>query len=304
MYELFSDRLKRHNGEIDVFEYNVFPPSFRNQLFYIFSDLIKPFEEFNPNFWDEVELLFCREKGLKHMGHFPVSSYHGKENIECYISECDNLDLLDFIDYYFNLFDLSFRDLRPEDNPIYDADGTVSDAIKELNDRLKQHNLGYEFIDSQLIRIDNTLIHKEIVKPALNLLSEEGFEGAEDEIIEAFEARRKGDNKNAILNSCKSFESTMKTICEKNGYAYTEKDAAKNLINILADNEFFPKYMSTYLQNLKNILESGTPVIRNKQAGHGQGTEVVEPSNEFTDYAIHLAATNILFLVNLYKENL
>ena len=59
-----------------------------------------------------------------------------------------------------------------------------------------------------------------------------------------------------------------------------------------------------HLQNLKNILESGTPVIRNKQAGHGQGTEVVEPSNEFTDYAIHLAATNILFLVNLYKENL
>lgn len=304
MYKLYTDRLKKLNNEIDVFEYDNFPISFRNQLFYIFSDLIEPFEEYNPNIWNYVELLFCREKGLKRMGRFPASSYCGKENIECYISKCNNLDLLDFIDYYFHLFDSNFRNLKPGDNPIYDADGAVSDAIKELNDRFKQHNLGYEFINSQIIRIDNTLIHKEIVKPTLNLLSEEGFEGAEDEMTRAYEARRNGDNKNAILNSCKSFESTMKTICEKKGYIYTEKDSARNLINILADNEFFPKYMSTFLQNLKNLLESGTPVIRNKQAGHGQGTEVVEPSNEFTDYAIHLAATNILFLVNLYKQNL
>lgn len=304
MYELYTDRLKKLNNKIDVFEYDIFPISFRNQLFYIFSDLMNPYVQFNPILWDTLELNFCREKGLKRMGNYQINTGKGKYNIERYITESDNPDLLDFIDYYFHLFDLCFRNYKPEYNPNYDADGAVSDAIKELNNRFKQHNLGYEFINSQLIRIDNTLIHKEIVKPALILLSEEGFEGAEDEITKAYEARRKGDNKNAILNSCKSFESTMKTICEKKGYAYTEKDSARNLINILADNEFFPKYMSTYLQNLKNILESGTPVIRNKQADHGQGTEVVEPSNEFTDYAIHLAATNILFLLNLYKDNL
>ena len=52
MYELYTDRLKKLNNEIDVFEYDNFPISFRNQLFYIFSDLIEPFEEYNPNIWN------------------------------------------------------------------------------------------------------------------------------------------------------------------------------------------------------------------------------------------------------------
>ena len=47
---------------------------------------------------------------------------------------------------------------------------------------------------------------------------EEGFEGAEDEIRNAYERRRKGDNKNAILEAGKAFESTMKIICDKQGY--------------------------------------------------------------------------------------
>ena len=51
----------------------------------------------------------------------------------------------------------------------------------ELNYRFKQHNLGYEFINSQIITIDSTLLHETAVKPTLKLLFEEGFEGAEDE---------------------------------------------------------------------------------------------------------------------------
>lgn len=52
-------------------------------------------------------------------------------------------------------------------------------------------------------------------KNALKLLFEEGFEGAEDEIRKAYEKKRKGDNKNAILEAGKAFESTMKIICNK-----------------------------------------------------------------------------------------
>lgn len=52
-------------------------------------------------------------------------------------------------------------------------------------------------------------------KNALKLLFEEGFEGAEDEIRKAYEKKRKGDNKNAILEAGKAFESTMKIICDK-----------------------------------------------------------------------------------------
>lgn len=193
--------------------------------------------------------------------------------------------------------------MKPEYIYDYDADAAVSDAIIELNYRFKQHNLGYEFINSQIITIDSTLLHEMAVKPALKVLLEEGFEGAEDEIRKAYEKRRKGDNKNAILEAGKAFESTMKIICDKQGYTYDKaKDTAQKLISILENNGFYPSYMNAHLTSIKTTLETGLPVVRNKVSGHGQGNQVIAISDEFTDYALHLAASNILFLVRLYRS--
>lgn len=129
--------------------------------------------------------------------------------------------------------------LKSEYKYDYDADTAVSDAIMELNYRFKQHNLGYEFINSQIITIDSTLLHETAVKPTLRLVFEESFEGAEDEIRKAYEKRRKDDNKNAILEAGKAFESTGKIICDKQGYTYDKvKDTAQKLVFILKKNGF------------------------------------------------------------------
>lgn len=61
--------------------------------------------------------------------------------------------------------------------------------------------------------------------------------------------------------------------------------------------------MNAHLANLRNTLEKGLPVVKNKVSGHGQGDQVITVSDEFADYALHLAATNILLLVRLYKNN-
>lgn len=179
----------------------------------------------------------------------------------------------------------------------------ISNAIDELNYRFRQHNLGYEFTNNEIIRIDHKLIHNETIKPALKLLYEEGFEGAEQEFRNAFEKRRKGDNKEAILEAGKAFESTMKTICDKKGYTYDkEKDTAQKLIGILETNHFYPTYMTSHLTSLRTTLETGLPVVRNKTSGHGQGSAVVSISDEFAMYALNLAATNIVLLVEIYKK--
>ena len=47
--------------------------------------------------------------------------------------------------------------------------------------------MGYEFINGELIRIDNKILHQEVIKPALRLLYEEGFDGAEEEFRKAFQ---------------------------------------------------------------------------------------------------------------------
>lgn len=45
------------------------------------------------------------------------------------------------------------RTIKPEYQYDYDADGAINAAIAELNYRFKQHNLGYEFANSQIITI-------------------------------------------------------------------------------------------------------------------------------------------------------
>lgn len=56
------------------------------------------------------------------------------------------------------------------------------------------------------------------------------------------------------------------------------------------------------LLSIKIILETGLPVVRNKKAGHGQGSTVEPISDEFAEYALNLAATNIVLLVGMYKR--
>lgn len=303
MYKLFSERIKNKDEEPEVYIYDKFPKAFRNQVFYIVNDVLEV--EWGNYYWDDLYSDFCREKGMKFCNN---DSYEvSKRNCEIYIAKCEDDVLMDFIDFAFYMFNTEGRNteslphMRKGITKVINE--IIDNAIKELNYRFKQHNLGYEFVNGEIIRIDNKVLHQEVVKPALRLLYEEGFDGAEEEFRKAFEYRRKGDNKNAILEAGKSFESTMKTICDKKGYVYDKsKDTAAKLISILESNNFYPSYMSSHLTNLRTTLETGLPVVRNKNSGHGQGSTVTPISDEFTEYALNLAATNIVLLVGIYKR--
>lgn len=305
MYELLSRRIKNSSGEPEVYIYDMCPKEFRNQVFYIIEDLVEPYNNYDFDMWDFLEEIFCREKGLKTMGrkNSIKANRYGKSNIEYYFEVANNEAFLDAVDMFFNFFDKKLRNIGPEYNNGTNSNQQVNKAITELNYRFKQHNLGYELLDGQIVRIDSKILHKEVVKPTLKLLYEQGFEGAEEEMREAYENRRKGDNKNAILYAGKAFESTIKTICSKKGYPYdAARDTAQKLINVLENNDFYPKYMTTHLTNLRATLETGLPVVRNKNAGHGQGATVVNVPDELVDYALHLASTNILFLMKIYTQ--
>lgn len=319
MYKLFLERIRNRDGEPEVYIYDEFPEAFRNQVFYIMTDILDKLGVCCCE-WDDLHDEFCREKGLKLLGHWNVTrGGYGKHNIEQFISEASSPEFLDFLDFVFYIFNGEGREVDvPQyyhnafvgavENNIYDTiikevNNGIDKAIAELNYRFKQHNLGYEFVNGEVIRIDNKMIHQEVIKPALRLLYEEGFDGAEEEFRKAFEYRRKGDNKNAILEAGKSFESTMKTICDKKNYTYDKaKDTAKKLIEILESNNFYPAYMSSHMASLRTTLETGLPVVRNKKAGHGQGSTVEPISDEFVEYALNLAATNIVLLVGIYKR--
>ena len=147
-------------------------------------------------------------------------------------SEVENA--LDIIELSFGIIDVGMRKLTFNEKRMEDIDQEPDNAIIGLNHRFKEHGVGYEFIKGEIIRIDNEFIHQEAVKPAIKLLYDGDFEGASDEFFNSHEHFRKGEYKEAIVDALKSFESTMKTICEKKSYTYDKtKDTASKLISIL-----------------------------------------------------------------------
>lgn len=302
MFNLYSRRKKDAEGNSEVFIYNEFQQTFRNQFFKIINDVFNKTINKNYDYRNVVKLLcesYSREKGIKAI----YCNYCGANSIgalEYYIDNCNNEDFLDLMDLIFGLF-ISNEKIYEDFSLEYD--NFFKSAIDELNLRLKQHSLGYEFINGKIAVKTNTIAHENIIKPALQLLLDEDFRGAEEEYLLAFEHFKKGENKDAILNAIKAFESTMKAICLGLKYTFDkDKDTAKGLIKILEKNSFYPTYLNNHITGIRITLESGAPTFRNKKAGHGQGSMVENVNDEFVEYALNLVATNIIFLYKLYKE--
>lgn len=178
------------------------------------------------------------------------------------------------------------------------------EAIDELNQRFHLASFGYRFESGQIIRIDSELVHSEIVKPSLVLLSDPRFRVAQDEYLTAHDHYRAGKNADTVTNANNAFESTMKIICDLKGWQY-EGDRATDLIKVIRANGLFPEYLDASFDQLMAAMKSGLPTVRNKAGGHGRGNAPETPQY-IAAYALHLAAANIVLLVEAFQasENL
>lgn len=300
MRELFSRRNRDRNNDPEVYIYGSFSESFRNQCYHILEDIIDKANRLDRNLYIQEILCeeFAREKGLKFL-HGNYGYKNNKDAIANYIDCNNDIDVLDFIDFAFGL--LADRSFSSQMGATYKE--CLDNGIEELNHRFRQHFLGYEFINGEIIQKTNEFTHQEIIKPALRVLNDDRFQGANDEYLTAFDHLRAGNNKDAILNAGKAFESTMKVICTELRYPFEpNKDTAKTLIQVLRQNNFFPAYLETYLNNLCALLREGAPVVRNKESGHGQGEEVRSTADEYVEYVLNSVASNIVFLYRLFKS--
>lgn len=300
-YKFFSQR-QRGEDVPDVLQYDDLPVEFRNQFMYILSDVCNSAN-------DELAMFlakqYCREKGFRNLGGYTIhDSRTARLAFDKYIDDSTTDELLDLIDFICNMLNWRIDPTKPKQYAVsYEMIYAIQRAFTELNDRFKQHNLGYEVTNGQLMRIDNQTVHAQYVKPALQLLCDEEFAGAEEEYRNAFEARRAGNNKDAILNAGKCFESVMKIICRKKYNADVDNCAAGALLDKLEQKEFFPKYMNKHFEKIVDTLRFGVPTVRNKVAGHGQGSEITEAPDYLVDYVLGLVAVNTVLLVKLYKES-
>lgn len=297
VFDLFSKRQRRARGEMpDIYVYDKLSNQIRVQIVHIVQDA---FGQDNygrnnaANAYKFVKQTLCREYGLFELVECPVSDADSIFNF--FLHEKSTERALDIVELCFKVINSLIRDdhgYRYNTVRKIEAD----DAVAELNERLKEHGIGYQFESNEIIRVDSEFLHSEAVKPALTVLRGAGFKGANEEFLLAHEHYRHGRHKECLVESLKAFESTMKAICKLRGWRTQPGDTAKSLISVCLSNGLLPPYIESQFSSLRSLLESGIPTVRNKNGGHGQGAELVLVPAYLARYALNLTATTVLFL--------
>lgn len=290
-------------GEPEVYQYTELPKPFRVQVIQIWREALGLYisrrDHDRNEAWDFVHDTLSREMGLFTLVDI---SDNIQRKCEYFLLNSDVTGALDIIELSFKQIDGYVRDQGWMHSDRYEVTQDPDDAINELNHRFREHSIGYQFEGGELIRVDSQYLHSEAVKPAIALLNEDAFRGPSEEFLKAHEHYRKGESKEAINWALKAFESAMKAICDAQKWSYASGSTAKPLLDVLFEKGLIPQEMQSHFQALRSTLEAGLPTLRNKSSSsHGQGAEPKEVPDYMAAYALHLAATNIVFLVEAHK---
>lgn len=296
IFELFSKRQKKHRGEMpDIYQYTDIPASFRIQVIQIIMDTIgdeRNHNSYTNEVYKNINKILCKEYGVFYLKN--NSSSYFTNIYDTLMTESDYERCLDIIELSFQYIDIN---VRQQHWNFHDTNQTSDEAIDELNSRFKEIGLGYQFESNELVRVDSQFVHSETVKPLLQLLgSDKKYSGTNNEFLSAHEHYRHKRYKECLNDCLKSFESIMKAIHDNNSWPYKKGANAKELINGCLSNKLVPEYLQNQFSSLRTLLESGIPTIRNKEGGHGQGSDISNVPEYFASYTLHLTATNLLFL--------
>jgi hypothetical protein len=298
VFDLFSKRQRRARGEMpDVYTYDKLPQPLRVQIVHIIQDAfgIDHYGTHNAaKAYEFVKQTLCREYGLFELVKYPKSD--ADSVFTFFLSEASTERALDVVELCFKVINAHIPHSQAYQ---YNTDRKLEadEAVSEVNERLKEHGVGYQFESNELIRLDSDFLHAEAVKPALMVLRGEGFKGANEEFLLAHGHYRHGRHKECLVDALKAFESTMKAICKIRRWPIQPNDTAKALISTCLDQGLFPPYLESQMGSLRSLLESGIPTVRNKLGGHGQGPDPTVVPEYLARYALNLTATSILFLV-------
>jgi hypothetical protein len=302
VYDIYSKRKKRLAGQVpDVYTYDNIPLALRNQIVFVADDIVNDVfgHTLKENVYDFISRTLSREWGT------PFLIPHG-DLYECdkevRKAICEVVDTDHCLDIVELILQVSHDHVNDDNNGTPPSAKEALDLhVEELNYRFKEHGIGYEYSNAQIIRIDSQLLHAEVVKPAIALLSEPGFEGAHDEFLAAHEHFRHRRYKEALNDALKAFESTIKVIAGIRHWPINKGDTANKLVKACMDNGLIPAYYQSHISALTNLLVGGVPGIRNAEGGHGQGAVVKEIDPHVVAYTLHMTASAIVLFVQSYK---
>ncbi len=300
---LFSKRKKALASPPSEFRYEV-PSEIRNQVIHIWRDSIgyseQPFVDRPLSYYEDEHAGGSTDPpayGLMHKelcDEYGVLSLPGSESatspcqaLRFFLQKADTDGALDVIE-------LSFRRL-PEfqdwllSYALFQPALTAQESVEKLNERFKEHAIGYRFEQGRILRIDSDFLHSETTEPALRLLYSHGYEGALDEFMMAHKHLRQGraHYDDCLTNCGKALESTLKTICDRRKWPHKQGDTASKLIDLVFSKSLIPNFLQAHFGALRATLENGVPTIRNREGGHGSG----EKSNEVPSIWLPISST-------------
>lgn len=284
----------------DVFVYDAIPQPLRVQIIHIMREALQlpqGQERQTRQVYQAFHDVLCREYGLFSLVPDRTGRDNAQKTVEQFLLTTPEVErALDLVELAFRYF--VNAPWESYSRPALEAD----EAIAELNFRFREHGVGYQFESGEIIRVDSQLLHAEAVKPALALLRQPQFAGANAEFVAAYEHYRHGRHKEAINEALKSIESTLKTIFAEHSWPHLPTDPAKRLLDVAFQRNLIPAYMQAHFSALRTTLEAGVPTLRNRDAAHGQGVEAIAVPPRIVAYALHLTAAAIVLLVESAQE--
>lgn len=302
--EIYSRRKQREIGRTDdVFIYDELSQKVRVQIIHIINGALGPYYDEYGNrgeaaaYYDYVCGLLREELGVFTLT--PRSAPNCRDELVYWFQAESNVDhALDFIELTFRLID---RIVRDDGYKFRDMEKSPDTAIAELNARWLEAGIGYQFKDGTVIRVDSELLHKEVVLKALQLTGDQQFSSVNSEYMKAHGHFRHGDYEPCLVECAKAFESTLKIIGAALKWEISENDNASKLIAASVKAGFLTSYLEAGFSSLRAMLESGVPVPRNKDAGHGAGLKKRIVPAELAAYQLHQTAATIVFLIGSFR---
>lgn len=300
--DLFSKRQKALRGDApDVYVYNALPKPLRVQIINVWraaiGDATGAGATSRPASYQLIVEILCDEYGQFRLAKMDeqFGRYYQGEMESFLLTEPVVDRALDAVELAFRFIDTTTREPRYLNRR--DASEVADDAIAKLNIRFKEHGVGYQYEDRNIMRVDSELLHGEVVKPALLLLKEPYLSGAQQEFLTAHRHFRSGNSKEALTECRKAFESVMKSICDKRGWTYDKGRAtAKDLIQVCLDKGLIPSFWQTNFASIRTLLESSVPTGGNKLSAHGQGSVPTKVPEYIVAYMLHMTASAVVFL--------
>lgn len=143
----------------------------------------------------------------------------------------------------------------------------------------------------KIIRVEDGVIYKKAIKPALSVLRARHFQVANAEFRGALNEYKRGNYSECLTKCGSSLESVLKVICEKKQWSFNQQDTLNPLIQVVVGESTLPP-------SFKSVLEH-IGVLRNKQgSAHGGGAKIRAPKRHIAEYGISSTAAAIVLLVH------